>query len=179
MTCQVSIEAGLNKASIWRVWCRREGLVAASSCRLTALIHPATPNFITRVKNLKGFGFFPLLMSVPVHGAKYWWGCAEHTTCPSVSDGDSDVFFVKCKWCFTHTDGSKIRLSVSFLQYKRVFWGSGVGGGGEPMCNYIIKNTLREQRHDDTQWTRQHSHRITDTIKKYIIMKQYWNLLLI
>lgn len=58
MTCQASIEAGLNKDSIWRVWCRHGGHMAASLCRLTAPIHLRTPNLNTRVKNLKVF--FPV-----------------------------------------------------------------------------------------------------------------------
>lgn len=40
MTCRVSIETGLNKASIWRLWCRHGGHMAAHRThRLLALSH--------------------------------------------------------------------------------------------------------------------------------------------
>lgn len=77
MTCRVSIETGLNKASIWRLWCRHGGHMAARRThRLLALSHDT----------LK---FSPLNVTSCSHSHKL----VEHSSCPSVTDSDSDVFF--------------------------------------------------------------------------------------
>lgn len=74
MTCRVSIETGLNKASIWRLWCRH--MAAHRTRHLFTLSH----------ESLK---FFPLHVTSCSHSQIR----AQHSSCRSVTDSDSHVFF--------------------------------------------------------------------------------------
>lgn len=74
MTCRVSSETGLNKASIWSLWCRH--MAVHRTRRLPALSH-------TTLK------FYPLHVASCSHSQIR----AEHSSWPSVADSDSHIFF--------------------------------------------------------------------------------------